>query len=556
MKKRRIKNYLKLGIMLFGVSLFMTNCNNDDQSVIDESELEQTTPLVLSQRISFNETMHFDTLETKINEINDKLNNFSIQDRGEENEDIVILTDEVFYITYASTHTYTFKVLRERPQAFIENIVLHYNIETNNYDEYLMQYHLQAGEFVSLHEGDFLQNSENVVIKTLEQGFFNNQLGRPCGIVCETVWASCSSGEHHSGNVSSWGSCTASGLPSAYQTCYSTCNEISAGDSSTGGGSDDPSASGGDGKAVISNPLPTEPCDSNSTGGIGITGSNGECLDVNAYALQNAIEENPFLLLEIDCNQIVQWQTLAQHDAPQNVKTKINNLPSTFYNDFEIQLITDANGTIVNMDYFPVNVTTLPNNPTTGQQFTANEFLDYFRRNLNSFTNGSGSEFEPYCNIPTMCQTETDLWNSNNPLGAIIYIDIPADDGVVVCTEYTDSYWYFMTMNAPYAGNHPVSGTRQFGYEPNLDGSYNFFVRGVDRFNSFIQSDIAEIFSNTDSFLAADLLWLTLQQNMNNFVNSNGGASSIGTNAKKRPNWNKIKGVSLGNRPINDLGCE
>jgi hypothetical protein len=45
-------------------------------------------------------------------------------------------------------------------------------------------------------------------------------------------------------------------------------------------------------------------------------------------------------------------------------------------------------------------------------------------------------------------------------------------------------------MNAPYAGNHPVSGTRQFGYEQGFDGSYNFFVRGVDRFNSFIHSDI------------------------------------------------------------------
>ena len=279
MKKHRIKNYLRLGILLFGISLFMTNCNNDDESVMDESQLEQTTPLILSQRIPFDEAMHFNKLETKINEIKDKLNNFSIQNRAEENEDIVILIDEVSYTTYAGTYTYTFKILRAQPQAFIENIVLHYNIETDSYDEYLMQYHLKADEFMSLHQGDFLQNSDNVTITTLEQGFFNSQtLGRDCGIICETIHGSCSSGQHHSGNISSWGGCTASTGPSIFQSCYSTCNEISAGDSSTGGGGI--SASGGGSTTVVSNPIPTEPCDTNSTGGIGITGSNGDCLAV------------------------------------------------------------------------------------------------------------------------------------------------------------------------------------------------------------------------------------------------------------------------------------
>ena len=53
--KTKINTYLKLGILLFGISLFMTNCNNDDESVMDESQLDQTTPLVLSQKIPFKE---------------------------------------------------------------------------------------------------------------------------------------------------------------------------------------------------------------------------------------------------------------------------------------------------------------------------------------------------------------------------------------------------------------------------------------------------------------------------------------------------------------------
>ncbi|WP_452231551.1 hypothetical protein [Lacinutrix sp. MEBiC02595] len=127
---------------------------------------------------------------------------------------------------------------------------------------------------------------------------------------------------------------------------------------------------------------------------------------------------------------------------------------------------------------------------------------------------------------------------------------------VVICSEFHNDYWFFMTMNAPYAGNHPVSGTRQFGYEQNNDGSYNFFVRGVDRFNSYILSDVAQAMTDTDPFLAADLMWYSLQKNMDNFVNSYGGASSIGESiTDNRVDWQKVKDVLLGNRPISVFGC-
>lgn len=151
-----------------------------------------------------------------------------------------------------------------------------------------------------------------------------------------------------------------------------------------------------------------------------------------------------------------------------------------------------------------------------------------------------------------MCQTETDLWFSNNPLGSIVYIDIPLDDGVVVCNEYTSSYWYFMTMNAPYVGNHPVSRTRQFGYEQNPNGSYNFFVIGVDR----IDSSIMELIALSQMFGGADNLWNIFQIKTKDFVNSNGGNSTIVTPVKNRPDWDKVQQVLNGERPISDLGCE
>jgi hypothetical protein len=262
---------------------------------------------------------------------------------------------------------------------------------------------------------------------------------------------------------------------------------------------------------------------------------------------------NPNVLLGIDCNQLPNWQTIAQHIAPASEKGKIINLPSGLFHQFNIQSLDDAGGTRVNMDYYGIKITTMPNDPATGQQFSPDELLDYFRRNINSLV--SGSTFEPYCKIPSICQQEMDLWDSSNPLGALIYIDIPLDDGVVVCSEYTNTHWYFMTMNAPYAGNHPVSGVRAFGYESNQDGSYTFFARGADRVVSWQIEYLGYIAGFGNPFSGSDNLWSHFQTNLNSFVLNNSGASNIEPVITERVNREVVKDVLHGNRPVTDLNC-
>jgi len=266
---------------------------------------------------------------------------------------------------------------------------------------------------------------------------------------------------------------------------------------------------------------------------------------------------DPAALLDIPCDQLPKWKTLAQNEASQNIKDKINQLDENadWFDDWAIQTLNGANGTIVNMDYFSVNVTTLPTNPTTGAPFTPEGFLDYFRRNINDFADGS--TFSPYCETPAFCTQETALWNSANPTEAIIYIDIPGDDGVVVCSEYTSSYWYFMTLEAPGAGNHPVGGTRQFGFEANANGGYNFYVRGVDRFDSNIVENTLYLATlGENPFFGADALWASFQNKLKEFVNSKGGNAVINTPVKYRPDWEKVKDVLEGKRPVSDLGCK
>ena len=133
----------------------------------------------------------------------------------------------------------------------------------------------------------------------------------------------------------------------------------------------------------------------------------GIYLPPNAEILELVLEENSFALLDIPCDQLPKWQALAQSEAPQTVKDKINQLDNNtnWFQDWAIQTLNGANGTVANMDNFGVTVSTLPNNPITGTAFTPEGFLDYFRRNINDFV--EGSTFSPYCQTPSLCTQET-----------------------------------------------------------------------------------------------------------------------------------------------------
>src|SRR5690606_41177943 len=104
-------------------------------------------------------------------------------------------------------------------------------------------------------------------------------------------------------------------------------------------------------------------------------------------ALEQYLYEHPYAISNIPCNQIPQWQEVAQHQVPQSVKDKLILLnqmrPGQNY-DFALQSIENAGGSLVNNDYFAVTFDHLPNKPAPhqNQQFTAEEFLSYVRTNI------------------------------------------------------------------------------------------------------------------------------------------------------------------------------
>ena len=160
-----------------------------------------------------------------------------------------------------------------------------------------------------------------------------------------------------------------------------------------GGPTDDSSTETGNSTGSGSSPsTSTEPTD------VATTPVNPDGTNATAEALNNLLISNPTQLIEIDCTQIQHWQELVQHTPPQSVLDRVNDLDNehtTLFTDYEIQNLNNSYGKVINLDYFPIKVTTLPNNPETGLQFTADEFLEYIRTNINSFVDPFWAQFYP-----------------------------------------------------------------------------------------------------------------------------------------------------------------
>ena len=283
--------------------------------------------------------------------------------------------------------------------------------------------------------------------------------------------------------------------------------------------------------------------------------------------LNSAVAQDPDLLLDISCQQLSQlddWQQLANHQVPQYVKNKIQNIKNqtSYYDNWLITDLDDGLGPRLNMDLFPVKITEMPNKPN-GQKYTSSEFFDFFRKNINLFA----EQFTPIVDNDYGIN-DAALWSSNNPLGALIHIDIDiipsvlSDDGTVVCSGMSSNTWIFSTIKAPldwyHDGIHPVAGNRAFSYYTNpVDGSITIYTRGVDRVSKNYSDDGAIInhLIESGAFVGADNLWTGMQDELSKFIDDNGGKASKVAAITYRPKYQKIKDYISGKIPISSLNC-
>lgn len=268
----------------------------------------------------------------------------------------------------------------------------------------------------------------------------------------------------------------------------------------------------------------------------------------------------PFALVPtIPCSTIQKWINLAKHQLSEPMKQKVLSLSQTqqlgvmsgggFVSSTYIAMALDINNAysaVVNMDEFSTTINQLPS--INGVQMTPQSLLQYVRVNINNFVNTGLSTFTPYAHGSTF---DAALWNSANPTGAVISIAIPFNSGSVITSYSAPDQWIFTTIKEPWNGNHPVSGNRTFGYTANPNGSYTFYVRGVDRLTDIWMSMAQSGF--VKPFDKADGLWGSFQNGLASFVNTHSGSASVVPPTKYRPNWSDLQAVMKGEKPLSTL---
>lgn len=292
MKQKRLINYLKIGILLFGISFILQNCEKDDfQQNIENSDKTQE---IISRKFSLEKIPHFNQVKEKLNKINSNLNDASqLRNRtvNTDNDSISILTNDILYMEYAQTHTYTFKINRTNPQHFIENIVLHYNVDSQSYDEYLIQYNISFEQYQNVLNDIPLDENVEVDMFQLDNGTLVSLLSRSsCIRTCRTIMVRCTAGGNHAPNdpecCANKGTCGSDQGGFYFQSCGLFCID-------PGTVTEDPDpfpgADGGGGGAgngtVATNPNPI-PC----RGDDYEIDVNGNCFEEDGG---NSLEPNP-----------------------------------------------------------------------------------------------------------------------------------------------------------------------------------------------------------------------------------------------------------------------
>lgn len=288
-------------------------------------------------------------------------------------------------------------------------------------------------------------------------------------------------------------------------------------------------------------------------------------------SLNQIVLNKPFALLsDVPCAVVQAWLGTATFEVKQPELSKLNTIVANhsgsagtgspgFTNQTiaRIQSINNAYSTVVNMDYFPVTVSQLPT--VNGQQMTPEAFLHHIRTNINAFVDNYEAIFTPYNHFGV---NDEGLWNSSNPTGAVVSIDIWGPDNGSVITSYSSQdQWTFTTIYDPLNWEHPVSGNRDFGYVQNTNGSYTFYTRGVDRLTNGLGTAAQWISSQSGTttlspFAHADALWESFQSKISSYVNQNGGSATVVPAQKNRPKWQDLADVIDGVKPLSTLSSD
>lgn len=297
MKHKRLKNYLKLGILLFGISLFLINCQTDD---FDKQETQQLTPYnelrvqikrgdeVSKRVISYLKQKTNNSLKVSISKSRISLSKGDSQARETE-LGTVDTSKEIIVINETNTkHTFKVEIVGQDENSITNLIVVETETELL---EYFLKYNFADGiPYNEITKAvDFSQfkgtietysiGGELTGSITIENGTVTEEIGEVIPCPDEPV-DTADDGTTDDGS-SSGGSDTSGGLPG--DSDPSDNDNTSGNDAGSGGG-----------------------WFADSDGGCGLSWSYGNCGCGEEYADGHAITGNPCCngspLIVTDCN--------------------------------------------------------------------------------------------------------------------------------------------------------------------------------------------------------------------------------------------------------------
>ena len=216
-------------------------------------------------------------------------------------------------------------------------------------------------------------------------------------------------------------------------------------------------------------------------------------------------------------SSLAHWRALIRFRPSARIVRDIGRRRPVYYT---IQTIGSARSDDVNLDFYPVYVSQMPR--IGKRQLDATTLFEHFRKNINDFLDTSEAEFEG------ATTADSARWATGSPVGTVLYIDIGSwrvpDNAYVVCSDYSSRHWRFSTLtqhmiNVRGRDEHPVSGTREFGYQGTAERAV-FYTQGADRGSFRIER------LNRMAFSGGHRLWLSFQREFVNWVNRHGGRAT------------------------------
>lgn len=219
MKTRKL-NFLKIGILFFGITILLWNCEKEEF----EKEVVKKGNYSVS-KINFSDIKQNTQLIQKLEKFSKKKKKEEINDTNTQNKDVysseydfTINTDFINFVESrkGNYHSYTFPIEREIDNGLVENLLVSLK-KDGSYDFSLISYNITQQEKLKLHYGEQvdLNNKVDIIkINNVLDDYFSKTMYMGCA---DIGVSSCAEG-NHPGGVSNGVACPAQSI-SYYRVC-------------------------------------------------------------------------------------------------------------------------------------------------------------------------------------------------------------------------------------------------------------------------------------------------------------------------------------------------